>query len=251
MQKILIVLILTLVIISCINNTDKTTNNKPLTETQLKEKLSKLKLDFNEPVLINSSVYVMYPLILKKSDEEEESSFSSSRYKPTVYWNIIFYNTETGEYHLLDDTLKMAIYSYNSRTEYTSSLSSKDFYYDGYNQVNRLIYFSIRTKDFNNDGKLNSNDPNYLFITDKAGGHFKQISPNNMNVESWKIIENTNKILLLVTKDTNGDKYFNYKDETFPLLYDMKKNTTSSEIFDNDFKTELKKQLDKQWSRKE
>src|SRR5258705_294707 len=83
--------------------------------------------------------------------------------------------------------------------------------------------------DFNKDGKLNSDDPNYLFISDKAGRHFKQISPENMNLNSWETIKETNKILMMATKDTNGDKKFDDKDETIPLVYDLTRNTTSTE----------------------
>ncbi len=41
-----------------------------MTEAQQIAKLEKLKLDFNQPVLIDSSVYVMYPLTLNNNDEE-------------------------------------------------------------------------------------------------------------------------------------------------------------------------------------
>ena len=260
MKKLTILLILTSGLLSCNHMTEKPMDNKPLTAEQQKAKLDKLKLEFDQPVLIDSSIYVMYPLILKHSDEPERSYGSSSSGSPTTYWNIIFYNTGNGQCHLLNDSLKIVIYSYNPRnvSESASSSSSSysssgfdDFPESGYNQVNRLIYYSITTTDFNKDGKLNSLDPGYLFISDKAGRHFKQISPDNMNVESWKTIKGTNKILIMVTKDTNGDKKFDAKDETIPFVYDLAKNTISTEIFNDGFKMKLKKQLDEKWTKKE
>ncbi|MBS1598176.1 MAG: hypothetical protein JST75_08120 [Bacteroidetes bacterium] len=253
MQKLAVLLFLTFGILSCSDKTGKPIDNRPLTAEQQKAKLDKLKLDFNRPVIIDSSVYVMYPLALERS-EESGSGFSSGSYgRPTTYWNILFYNTATGEYHLLNDTLKMAIYSYNPRNADANASSSSfdfdDFLISGYNRVDRLLYFSITTTDFNKDGKLNSDDPNYLFITDKAGRHFKQVSPNNMNVSSWETIKATNKILMMVTRDTNGDNKFDDNDESFPLVYDLTKNTTSSEMFPEDFKMTLKKKLDKQWTK--
>ena len=255
MLKITFILAMTLGLISCNVKTDKPIDNKPLTAEQLNVKLDKIILDFNQPVFIDSSVYVMYPLTLQAGDDPV-GSYGSSSGRPTTYWNIIFYNTATGEYHLLDDTLKMAIYSYNPRNASSgTSSSSSSFGFDdimesGYNQVDRLMYFSITTHDFNHDGKLNSEDPNYLYVADKSGRHFKQISPVNLNVNSWETIKSANRILMMVTKDSNGDKKFNEQDETFPLVYDLTKNTTSTEIFNADFKTKLKKQLDEKWMKK-
>jgi hypothetical protein len=256
MNKLSVLLFLTLGLLSCNDNTEKTRDNKPMTADQEKTKLDKIKLDFNQPVLIDSSDYVMYPLTLEHI-EESTGSYSSNSYGSTTYWNILFYNTVNGEYHLLNDSIKMVIYSYNSRNERGSELSSsasfndKDFFEGGYNQVGRLLYFSITTTDFNKDGKLNSTDPSYLFIADKAGKHFKQISPDGLDVRSWECISGANKILLMVTKDSNNDKIFSDKDESFPLVYDLTRNTTSAEILPDDYKIKLKKKLDEQWLKKE
>jgi hypothetical protein len=56
---------------------------------------------------------------------------------------------------------------------------------------------------------------------------------------------------MMATKDMNGDKIFDDKDETFPLVYDLTKNSTSTEIFSDDYKLKLKKQLDAKWTKKE
>ncbi|MDR2204821.1 MAG: hypothetical protein LBE36_01490 [Flavobacteriaceae bacterium] len=248
-----ILIFLSFGILACSDRTNKPANEKPLTEAQQKETINKLKLDFNQPVLIDSSAYVMYPLTLERNDENARRSFESKSYvEPTTYWNILFYNTKTEEYHLLDDNLKMLIYSYSPGNieRGSSSWTSSDFYIgkNGYSQVDNLLYFSITTTDFNKDQKLNSEDPNYLFISDKTGKHFKQISPNNLYVKSWRTIKATNKILMMVTKDSNGNKKFDDEDESFPLIYDLTKNTTSTKIFPDDYKLKLKKKLYEQWA---
>ena len=256
MRQLTIIIALTFGLISCNDNTKKPVDNKPLTEAQQIAKLDKLKLDFNQPVLIDSSVYVMYPLTLNNNDEEDGGLGGSSSYsRPTTYWNIVFYNTANGEYHLLDDKRKMVIYSYDPRNSNVgSSSSSSDFneyLENGYNQVDKLLYYSVTTLDYNKDGKLNADDPNYLFISDKAGKNFKQISPDNLNVTNWQTIKGTNKILIQVTKDNNNDKKFNEKDVTIPMVYDLNKNDISKDIFKDDYIIKLKKQLDEQWTPKE
>jgi len=254
MRQITIIFLLTFGLLSCGKQIEKPNRNKQLNEEQQKIILDKLRLDFNQPVLIDSSVYVMYPLTLGKNDKFERGSFSSSSGGYTSYWNIVFYNTANDKYHLLDDTMKMLIYSYHQGSSFGASSSPSEFskYLEsGYNQVDKLIYYSITTKDFNQDGKLNSEDPSYLFITDKAGENLKQVSPDNFNVTSWKTIKGTNKILLQVIKDSNNDKKFDEQDETIQMVYDLNINTISKVIFNDEFKLRLKKRLQKQWPEKE
>ncbi len=256
MRQLTMIIALTLGLFSCKDNAIKPFDNKPLTEAQQITKLEKLKLDFNQPVLIDSSVYVMYPLALNNNDEEDNGYSGSSSYsRPTTYWNIVFYNTANGEYHLLDDKRKMVIYSYDPRNSNVgSSSSSSDFneyLENSYNQVDKLLYYSVKTLDYNRDGKLNSEDPNYLFVSDKAGKNFKQVSPDNLNVTSRRTIKGTNKILIQVTKDKNNDKKFNEKDITIPMVYDLNKNDISKDIFKDDYIVKLKKLLNEQWTPKE
>lgn len=257
LKHITFIFALTTFLLSCNKPVDKPIEAKPLTEEQQTAKLDKLKLDFNQPVLIDSSVYVMYPLTLNNNEEEKRGFIESSSYSsPTIYWNIIFYNTANGEYHLLEEKRKMVIYSYNPRNSnnYSTSSSSSDFnkYLEsGYNYVDKLLYYSVTVLDFNNDGKLNAQDPSYLFISDKAGRNFKQVSPDNVNVTDWQTIKGTNKILIQVTKDTNNDKVFNNIDETIPMVYDLNTNEISKAIFKEEFIIKLKKQLDEQWTKKE
>ena len=252
MRQLTIITVLTLGLISCGDKADKSVGNKPLTEAQQIAKLDKLKLDFEQPVLIDSSVLVMYPLILNNNEEESTGILGYST--PRTYWNIIFYNTANGDYHLIDDNRKMVIYSYTQSTfDAGASASSYKFnenLENGYSQVSKLIYYSVRTLDFNKDGKLNAQDPNYLFISDKAGKNFKQVSPDNLSVTNWQTIKGANKILIHVTKDTNNDKQFNVEDETIPMVYDLNTNGISKDIFKNDFKIKLKKQMDEHWTPK-
>lgn len=255
-KQLILILALTASLLSCNKPVDKPIETKLLTEAQQTAKLDKLKLDFNQPVLIDSSVYVMCPLTLNNNEEEKRPFLESNYSSSTTYWNIIFYNTANGEYHLLDNKRRMVIYSYNPRNSnnYSTSSSSSDFnkYLEsGYNQVDKLLYYSVTVLDFNNDGKLNAQDPSYLFISDKAGRNFKQVSPDNVNVTDWQTIKGTNKILIQVTKDTNNDKVFNNIDETIPMVFDLNTNEISKAIFKEEFIIKLKKQLDTQWTKNE
>lgn len=236
---------------SCDFKTEMPDKTKPMTAEEHKIKLEALHLDFSLPVEIDSSEYVMYPLILEDNTEKEYGSFGKG--SRVTYWNIVFYNTGNGAYHLLDDKRKMIIYAYgpynSDDIDSPSSPNVKGNMDIGQNHVDKLLYYSIITTDFNQDGILNSKDPGYLFISDKAGKHFKQISPDKMSVDSWQPIRNTNKILIHVIADSNKDKKFSAEDKKIPMVYDLNKNGTSKAVFNEAFQLQLKTLLDNQWAK--
>ena len=239
--------------ISCGTETPKSPNPKPLTEAEKKAKIEQLKLNFNSPVLIDSSVYVMYPLVLNSTTEEGESDYGSKyRNKTETYWNIVFYNTATGASHLLDSSRKMVIYSFNPSEPGNSTATFSDAEFiksqkSGYRQVDKLLYYSIRTNDFNRDGVIDEKDPNYLFASDRAGTHFKQISPDNYHVSDWQKISGTNKILLQTVAATTNNQVFGENDVTVPMVYDLSTDGPAKAIFSPAFTTSAKKLLDAQW----
>ena len=112
-----------------------------------------------------------------------------------------------------------------------------------------LIYYSITTKDFNLDGKLNSDDPKYLFISEPSGQDFKQVSPDNFDLLNWQTIRESNKILIQARKDLNNDKEFDSDDETVPFIYGID-NQKIEQIFGDEFNLKTKKLLENQWTKK-
>ena len=230
------------------------TETKPLTAAAQKVRIERLKLDFNAPVLIDSSVYVMYPMVLNAADYEEDeySSFSKGRGRSETYWNIVFYNTATGESHLLSDSQKMVIHSYGPQESGSSSQTVTAAEFAAYqkagsSQTEKLLYYAVRAKDFNKDGVIDEKDPNYLFTSDRAGRNFRQVSPDNYHVNDWETLKGTNKILLRATVATNNNQTLSEKDQVVPFVYDLKTNGPAREIFSPMFLTSAKKLLSKQW----
>jgi len=191
-----------------------------------------INIQFNNPTIIDSSEWVLYPLTLEEFEKTEKGfkKSSSSKYGGKgglyAYWNIAFYNTETNQTQLLSDSLKMLI----SRIVPSGS----------------IICYSITTTDFNQDGKLYYDDPSYLFTSDLSGAGFKQISPNDFDVVNWTKIKN--KILIQTRRDSNNDKKFNFDDEIVLFVYDIEKQKTEP-IFDQKFILKTKKLLESQWSK--
>lgn len=241
-------LVLPILLLACGDSSRKADSQKPLTDPQKKALLEETKLYFNSPVLLEGSDYVLYPLQLKRDDEEDYIMGSYGRSGRDVYWNIAFYNPGTGEYHLLDESRKFVIYSFGS----TSPSGNSHGYQAGGSPQSiahndSLLYYSVVSLDYNKDGALNPKDPTYLFVSDRAGRKFRQISPEGFDVTDWRSLPGTAKILLTGRKDDNADNRFNSDDEAIPLVFDLRQKAFAGKIFDDDFTTKTKKLLNQQW----
>ena len=205
-------------------------------------KYNTINLQFNNPTVLDSSDWVLYPLTLEKLEETENGFKSSSYGRQCAYWNIAFYNTETKKTRLLSDSLKMLINSFSPKNNIIQSGQRS-------NKNERLIYYSITKTDYNQDEKLNSYDPKYLFVSDLSGQNFKQISPDNFDLIHWETINRTNKILIQVRNDSNKDKKFDNDDEIVSFVYDLEEQKIE-QVFDHNFSLKVKKMLDNQWAKK-
>jgi hypothetical protein len=206
-------------------------------------------LNSGDPVLIDSSENVMYPLVNNQANGDEGGPFSSGGRSKT-YWNIIFYNTSTKRYHLLDASRKMIINTYNTsyaNSEYGSS--SDEPHSLNVTKRGNYIFYSVVIDDFNKNGELDDNDPDYLFISDKNGNDFKQISPIGANVNSWELIEKTGKVLIQTVTDTNHDKKFADEVVVVPYIYDLKGGPTQ-QVFDPQFSKMVNDLHQKLWPAK-
>ena len=246
-MKKIIILGLLVNLISCSEN-QETFERK---ENKEEEKVSNLKIQTHESFEIDSSGIVIFPLQIGETDDSRlKGSFESG--KRDAYWNIIFYNTSTGDKHWLSDK-KMLILNYETNYDNSSYYSSEDSdtpKIDNYSSKN-YIFYNMITEDFNQDKKLNYSDPTYLFITDKEGKNLKQISPSNLNVVDWKLIPRTNKIIINARKDVNGNKNFeDSEDELINLEFDLNSQKTAKLIFDKKEKDSLIKNFKKNWNTK-
>jgi hypothetical protein len=198
------------------------------------------------------SNYVLFPLEVKDAKTSDESvlNYSKGRGEGRLFWNIIFYNYQTNETKLLEPTKKILIGGYNFE-EYKSYWDKS--YAAGHLETNRFtpyIFYTVYVDDYNNDKKLTTADPSYIYISKNDGSNFMSISPSNINITQKFFPKNNSFLLLKGLKDSNGDKKFNDTDE---IVY-YKVNIADSipkpqEIFNAAFKIELKKLFDTNWKK--
>ena len=199
---------------------------------------------FETPVAIDSSQYIIYPLIKEKAKiEREYGSSSEGSGRSTTYWNLLFYNTLTKQYHLLD-TMKMIVSFYDRESDVSNTHPS-----DGVGIADRFIFYKIICSDYNKDSRLDEDDPKYLYVSDRNGNNFKQITPSGLDITGWHIIKNAGKVFIDAVKDTNNDKKFDSNDEMIPLVYDLVKGGMAEPVFNNEFKIATEKLLKEKWNK--
>ncbi|BAU52046.1 hypothetical protein [Mucilaginibacter gotjawali] len=235
MNKILTTLLICSALCGCKGPHEEKQHSKDHSKTPVQKEASQTILSFGQAVQIDTSAYLMFPLEIKHDDNSFKSRGGSYQ------WNIVFLNTQTQQYHLLDSTRKMLI------REYSVDQSSNDNTEENsHNRDEKHIYYSVTVNDANKNGVLDDADPVYLFISDRTGNNFRQISPENYTVESWKLIKETNKVLMYAV----GREHMNEGDdkmETTPFIYDLKTNNLSKPVFSNRFIQTTKQLFDKNW----
>lgn len=180
---------------------------------------------FNEAVPLDSTTSVLYPLTLSASGKDEEGLNSySSRSDEGPYWNVAFYDTKTGLSNLLDIEMPVRINSFQ--------------------KLKNMIIYNVTVTDYNGDGQLDHKDPSYLFTSTQSGKQFKQITPNNMHVNSFTA-GSTQTILIQARTDSNGDQKFGAEDDVIPLIFDLQKGDVAKEIFHPAFKAGIAEAFNK------
>lgn len=197
-----------------------------------------LNIQMNSFTEIDSSGVLLFPLSVSENEDRNGYSRSYKDMPNNEYWNIAFLNSKTNEYHLLSEN-KMLISSYEYNIEG----------YEKSKQLDQKIFYSIRTTDYNKDKLINEKDPVYLFVSDKRGYNFKQISPVNYHFQKWSYIDSSNKMILTLKKDTYNNNLFDEKDETVIFDVDANFEKDATEVFSTEFKNKLKLLFDRDWKR--
>lgn len=200
---------------------------------------SNLNVQTNSFVEIDSSGILMFPLSMSES-KRDGGSLSYKELPNNTYWNILFFNSKTGEQHLLTDK-KVLIFNFDYRYGNSDLIDVAE--------TPSAILYRIVLNDYNRDRVLSADDPDYLFSSDKQGNNFRQISPENCNLISWQYIKSANKIIMIVTKDTDANREFGEKDEVSAFQFNLGTDSLASEVFSPELKNSLKVMFGKDWKR--
>jgi len=212
----------------------KIERNYPASESPLVTNFQFIPLD--------SSEYIIIEPFTSTENRKTYDMNSSGKEGKVGYWNLIFYNPNTKKQHLLIKDKPVRI------LQVLTSLGN-----DTQNPfIYKYIFYIIIAEDFNKDGKLDYNDPAYLFASDREGKNLKQISPSGKTFVSWQNPQNKQWLFITLKEDTNQDKVFANNEKNIIYQIDLSKDILKIEsIFSKEFQKEIKTTYDKFYPEKE
>ena len=209
--------------------------NSNLNQKQIDSVLDKYNFEYESFVFIDSTQQAILPITTQKP--RGGSRMSSKSYEAESYpqyWNIIFYNFETGQTNLLTKS-KMRISNYHANLRNAGPIISKS------------IIYQICDTDYDNDKQLTFIDPEQLFISGADGSNLKRLSPLSEQIMEFQIVPNSDKIIFSTQRDTNKDLEFDIKDELIWYLVDLSKDSKPVEIINKTKRKEIENLYFNQW----
>ena len=231
-----------LLLFSCsqVSTTEKKEDPPTLTETQIDSVLDTYNFSLANPVVIDSSDYIIFPMGAygernKSSRNVLDLSKSDSYSQPYGgHWNMLFFHIPTRETHLLSES-KLLISAYKMDFPYLSPILSQSILYHGHNT------------DFNRDGKLDAQDPLYLFLSTKGGKNFKRISPKSESLVGYERLNDSDQLLIQTRRDQNGDQLFDREDELVWYFMDLGTDEIPHPILDAQGRKMVEDKFFEQW----
>ena len=208
------------------------------------EKIDSILMEYNftyeDPVFLKSSKQVLIPIstdLLEKRKYSRSDSYYYSEEEPR-YWNLLFYNPETGTTRLLTDK-KWSISNFDTNMEETGPILA------------RSIIYQITTRDYNHDGKLNDLDPEHLFVSGPDGTNLQQLSPPKEDFSYYKIIPETDQLIIKTIRNTDDKPEFSSDDEFIWYKAEVKNGAWQTvEIIDSTLRKSIANLYFEKWLKK-
>ncbi|MCZ4317941.1 hypothetical protein O4H26_02965 [Aequorivita viscosa] len=209
--------------------------NNNLNQKQIDSVLENYNFEYESFIFIDSTQQAFLPITTQRprgGSRLSTKSYEAESYPQ--YWNIIFYNIETGQTNLLTK-LKMRISNYHANLRNAGPIISKS------------IIYEICDTDYDNDNQLTYKDPEQLFISGIDGSNFKRLSPIGEQIMDFQIVPNSDKIIFSTQRDTNEDSEFDKKDELIWYLINLSKESKPVEIINKIKRKEIENLYFNQW----
>lgn len=191
------------------------------------------------------STYILIPISWSSNGEFNNFKIeSSSEYKMK---NLIFYNiTNDSCRYLFSDSLQIIrlIKAYNYGQNYTGfSLSiikdsvQADLELNRNNSqtkytFNDFMLYEVINEDYNEDEKLSTEDPVYLYASANDGSGLKQITPRCYSYRYFQHFEKEKMLLAVLIMDSNADKKFDNNDREVIYKIDLEDFANSKIVLD-------------------
>ncbi len=220
--------------VSC-NAIDRTKEQSQATAQQTPQP----SIIYGDLIIKKESDYLMIPVSIfpdaNQGEKDGENLFSGSysrsyKDRKSIY-NLIFYSKKDASTNALLDK-KAIIKSFDLIEKKAIG-----------QLVKRFWLYRIIEKDTNEDKKLDYRDATIGYFSDLSGRNLQQITPDNTQLNSWKVVQSTGAIFLEITKDTDNDKKFDTKSY---IRVNLDNPSIGKEIISNQLEDEIKSYIIKQ-----
>ncbi len=166
------------------------------------------------PIQIDSTNYLIHPI----GDFRIEDKRGKVIYKSSGYGSKNFKISSYGGYRISGNISNVKFQHIDSEklsalTENVIKIKSLTFLRKLFdNSKKQLLVYEVTDKDTNQDGKLDFNDINTLYISKISGTDFRKLTDTNKELIDWKLIESKNRLYFRTIEDTNKDGEFDKKD---------------------------------------
>jgi len=128
------------------------------------------------------------------------------------YANIVIYNYRADSYKKLfeKDTFIESFKSNSGYSYYGARANEKVG-----NLTTKWFFLLVKTKDTNNNGRIDEKDPSILFAVSTNGENLRQITDETENVVSFDTFDKQGFILVKIQKDSDNDKSFKSEDKEY------------------------------------
>lgn len=236
----LVCIILSIIAMSCTerNQETKIPERENLTQEHVDSVLTDFKFEYSNPVFLDSSNQVLLPITTRQSKRRKKFSLGSYDSEDNVhYWNILFYDKANGQTRLLTESkLQISDFSVNMKR--------------AGNLLTHSILYKIRDIDYNNDNKLNREDPEHLFISDQDGTNLRRLSPENEDLKSFTIIPGSDQLIIRTKRDINKDFKFDSDDEVIWYRINLPEDSKPIEMVDSVNRKKIQNLYFDQWLKK-
>lgn len=181
------------------------------------------EINFSDPFQIDSSAYFLIPRLVD-SDNQDAYGKGKGNLPWDSYSEIFFYNASNDQTKKLFNGHLVLINSFTTRRNYYENVKEPD---TPPNILPDHILYIARTDNFNKDNGLDTDDPQYLYLSSKTGDHLKQITPKGMNVVSWTLSKDKKMLLVKLQNDKNGNKKFGSGDDELYYRVDLLEDISS------------------------
>lgn len=161
----------------------------------------------DNPIILDSASSFLIPV------QYDVSVFSSNKLAILghYYANLVFYNVQSDSSKIL---FKKDTYIMDFRIPFYYTKSVHDHLH-GTNRTKKCVILRVKDIDYNQNGRIDSDDPDILYVADNFGKNLRCLSTKNESVLSIQIFEKQNFALVKFQRDNNRNGKYDYRDDEY------------------------------------